>query len=84
LTITRKLIDPEFSSQVSEVACPFLSQDVPNLMPFNQSDLYSVDQPGNKKFWQQQQHNEDKLELDWGFHLLMKLKYLTKFDRCNY
>ncbi len=32
--------------QVKEVSCPFLSQDVPNLMPFNQSDLYSVEQPG--------------------------------------
>jgi len=31
---------------VSEIQCPFLSKDVPNLMPFNQSDLYSVEQPG--------------------------------------
>ena len=32
--------------QVKEVACPFLCQDVPNLMPFIQSDLYSAEQPG--------------------------------------
>ena len=32
--------------QVKEVSCPFLSPDVPNLMPFHQSDLYSVEQPG--------------------------------------
>jgi supervillin len=32
--------------QVKEVSCPFLSKDVPNLMSFIQSDLYSVEQPG--------------------------------------
>jgi len=31
--------------QVKEVGCPFLCQDVPNLMPFIQSDLYSAEQP---------------------------------------
>jgi supervillin len=33
--------------QVKEVACPFLCQDVANLMPFNQSDLYAAEQPGS-------------------------------------
>jgi len=33
---------------VNEIACPFLSKDVPNLLSFNQSDLYSAEQPGNK------------------------------------
>ena len=36
--------------QVKEVACPFLSQSVPNLMPFIQSDLYSAEQPGRHIF----------------------------------
>lgn len=31
---------------VNEVQCPFLNHDVPNLMPFSQSDLYSAEQPG--------------------------------------
>ena len=35
---------------VNEIPCPFLSKDVPSLMPFNQSELYSVDQPGKRPF----------------------------------
>ena len=31
---------------VNEVLCPFLKADVPNCLPFNQEDLYSVQQPG--------------------------------------
>lgn len=30
---------------VNEVLCPFLKADVPNCLPFNQDDLYSVQQP---------------------------------------
>ncbi len=33
---------------VEEVACPYLSEDVPNTLSFNQSDLYSVEQPGKQ------------------------------------
>lgn len=31
---------------VDEISCPFLDSNAPNLMPFNQSDLYDVEQPG--------------------------------------
>ena len=32
---------------VDEIVCPYLNQDVPNVLSFNQNDLYKVEQPGN-------------------------------------
>ena len=34
--------------QVDEVVCPSLNKAVPNVLSFNQSDLYKAEQPGNK------------------------------------
>ena len=34
--------------QVAEVLCPFRKVDVPNLLPFNQKDLYAARQPGKQ------------------------------------
>ena len=31
---------------VNEVVCPFLNQAVPNVMSFNQDDIYKAEQPG--------------------------------------
>jgi hypothetical protein len=35
---------------VDEISCPFLNSETPNLMPFNQAELYDVDQPGMGHF----------------------------------
>ena len=32
---------------VDEIVCPYLNQDIPNVLSFNQNDLYKVEQPGN-------------------------------------
>merc|ERR1711983_274181 len=43
---------------VDEIVCPYLNQDVPNVLSFNQNDLYKVEQPalflvesGTEKLW---------------------------------
>ena len=33
---------------VEEILCPYLNETVANVMSFNQSDLYKVEQPGMK------------------------------------
>ena len=32
---------------VEEIPCPYLDENVPNVLSFNQSDLYKTEQPGN-------------------------------------
>ena len=31
---------------VNEIVCPYLNQEIPNVLSFNQNDLYKVEQPG--------------------------------------
>ena len=64
---------------MEEIVCPYLNETVSNVMSFNQTDLYKVEQPGTYVIWNVKSNTikSDQIKSNTGYAVFWDFGKIT-------